>query len=532
MPATVAPEHFQTEQGFVASLAPKLSRSFEPTLGLPTSGLYRAAADGFACPASGSVIHACLMFVEVGHFFGHRLSRRSARHLRQRRFQLSNHLEGRLILELPNQRLEPRPIFFLVFAMERPSHRRQMLHGVIEVQTLPRLGKAVVGQSPDPHRAIPNDQRAGSLAQTPPQRFGMQLFAQGVYPLARRHKTALANHRPPTGSVPAMIQPKDGASVNPVPAFRLLALAAQYGTLAPAVPLPNIPGVHLNNHLIGFQGQFQLRLLGGGLPVQFRAHRLGAFALATSLPIQRGAGQFHTRKMFKHGAGILHGHFAGQQRGHFLHRRGIAGAFFQAQGGVGWHAPLAATLAVAARALDGNRAVAAFKGARLIGRQAGELLLANRTERRSGICLGLRSALHGRPEQVLNVSRCLNFEVAESLIAVQRATLDGMFQGATRASRQHGQRFAYRNTSGMGWGAISANRIHAPKLTPPCKKLRCALKKLGMDEKLEFCGEPRITYISNWNDNQISRKGVWGTVPLGSIRPAGNRNLVYASRAP
>ena len=58
------------------------------------------------------------------------------------------------------------------------------------------------------------------------------------------------------------------------------------------------------------------------------------------------------------------------------------------------------------------------------------------------------------------------------------------------------------------------------------------VKKLGMDEKLEFCGEPRITYISNWNDNQISRKGLWGTVPLGGIRPAGNRNLVYASRAP
>jgi hypothetical protein len=71
MPATIAPEHFQTEQGYVASLAPELSPAFELTLGLPTSGFHRAAADGFACPASGSVIHACLMFMEAGHFFGY-----------------------------------------------------------------------------------------------------------------------------------------------------------------------------------------------------------------------------------------------------------------------------------------------------------------------------------------------------------------------------------------------------------------------------------------------------------------------------
>src|SRR5579863_5142832 len=98
MPAIIAPEHFQTEQSFVALLAPELSGSFEPTLGLPTSGFHWAAADGFARLASCPIIHARLMFMKVGCFSGYRLRRRSTGHLRQRRFQLANHLDGGLVL--------------------------------------------------------------------------------------------------------------------------------------------------------------------------------------------------------------------------------------------------------------------------------------------------------------------------------------------------------------------------------------------------------------------------------------------------
>src|SRR3984885_5846437 len=125
--------------------------------------------------------------------------------------------------------------------------------------------------------------------------------------------------------------------------------------------------------------------------------------------------------MFEHGTGILHRHFAGQERGHFLYRRGISGAFFQAQGGVGWQAPFAATPAVTTGAFDGDRAVAALKGEWLIGRQAGELLLANRTKWWGGVGLGLGTTLNARPQEVLDIAGRLNFEVTKILIFGQRA---------------------------------------------------------------------------------------------------------------
>jgi hypothetical protein len=79
MPTVVAPEHFQTQQRLVPSLAPKLSWSFEPALGLPTGGFHGTPANGFSGPPPGPVIHAVLMFLAAGHFFGHRLGRGSTR---------------------------------------------------------------------------------------------------------------------------------------------------------------------------------------------------------------------------------------------------------------------------------------------------------------------------------------------------------------------------------------------------------------------------------------------------------------------
>src|ERR1700722_6655988 len=98
MPTVIAPEHFQTEQCFVALLAPKLSWSLEPALGLPTSGFHWAAADGFARPAACSVIHAGLMFVEVSYFFGYRLRLPASGYLLQRLLQLAYHFDGGLVL--------------------------------------------------------------------------------------------------------------------------------------------------------------------------------------------------------------------------------------------------------------------------------------------------------------------------------------------------------------------------------------------------------------------------------------------------
>ena len=71
MPAAVAPEHFQTHEGFVARLTPELPRSLEAALSLPTGGFDRATANGFARPPSSPIVHSLLMLVEVFHFFGH-----------------------------------------------------------------------------------------------------------------------------------------------------------------------------------------------------------------------------------------------------------------------------------------------------------------------------------------------------------------------------------------------------------------------------------------------------------------------------
>ena len=70
VPASVAPEHFQTQQGFVAFLAPELSSTFEAALGLSAGRFHRATANRFTRSPSGAIVHARLMFVEVMDFLG------------------------------------------------------------------------------------------------------------------------------------------------------------------------------------------------------------------------------------------------------------------------------------------------------------------------------------------------------------------------------------------------------------------------------------------------------------------------------
>jgi hypothetical protein len=130
----------------------------------------------------------------------------------------------------------------------------------------------------------------------------------------------------------------------------------------------------------------------------------------------------------------------------FLHPRRVTGAFFQTQEGVGGHAPFATAFAVTARAPHGDGAKARVESARMIGAEAGEFLLADRTVGRTGIGLGLRAALRGLAQQGLDILSGLNFEVPEVLIAGQREVLDRMFQRTRRARRQDRQWFARRNT--------------------------------------------------------------------------------------
>jgi TPR repeat protein len=76
----------------------------------------------------------------------------------------------------------------------------------------------------------------------------------------------------------------------------------------------------------------------------------------------------------------------------------------------------------------------------VIGRQAGEFLLADRTERRGGVGLGLRAALDSLTKQSLDVLSGLDFEMAEVLIAGEREVLERLFQRAGRTRRQDTQR--------------------------------------------------------------------------------------------
>ena len=77
MPASVAPERFQTQQCFVTLLAPVLAWPFEAALRLPTGGLDGSAANGLAPPPSSPVIHPALVFVKIIDLFLHRFRRHS-----------------------------------------------------------------------------------------------------------------------------------------------------------------------------------------------------------------------------------------------------------------------------------------------------------------------------------------------------------------------------------------------------------------------------------------------------------------------
>ena len=132
----------------------------------------------------------------------------------------------------------------------------------------------------------------------------------------------------------------------------------------------------------------------------------------------------------------------------------------------GGRAPLAAALAVAAGALDGDRTVATHEGADVAGGGAGELLAAHRAGGRGGVGFGLRAAFDGLAEEFLGVVSHLHFQMAEVLVAGQGEALDGLLQGTGRTRGQHRQRFGH-NGNGQGVSnTIRADRFHAQSLQP------------------------------------------------------------------
>src|SRR5215469_1272422 len=74
LPATIAPEGFQTHQRLVASPAPVLSGPFEADLILSACRLYRSASHWLACRLALRVVHASLVLFEVVLFPSHLLA--------------------------------------------------------------------------------------------------------------------------------------------------------------------------------------------------------------------------------------------------------------------------------------------------------------------------------------------------------------------------------------------------------------------------------------------------------------------------
>ena len=200
VPALVAPEGFEAEEGFGTRGAPKLSGPLEATLDLATRRLHRPTAEGFARPPGRPVVPPGLVFPEVGCFPGHRFGRRPGGQARQRFVQWPDHFHRRFVFELAPQRLEPGLERRLVFAPEGAAPGGQVLPGLLEVQPLAGLRPAVVGPAPNPHGPVADHQYARRLAPAAPPRLGVPLFAQGVQALAREHVAALDDDRSPAVS--------------------------------------------------------------------------------------------------------------------------------------------------------------------------------------------------------------------------------------------------------------------------------------------------------------------------------------------
>lgn len=191
------------------------------------------------------------------------------------------------------------------------------------------LRKPIAGQIPNPRRAVGDHQHFGRLGQALALRFGTELCAQIVHVTMGHHRAAADNACPSVVTGHALIQAKAGAAIGPMPALRFLAGRPLLRAVSPVVPLPDVPGIEFDHQREGFggeRGQLLGSLARAHLLVELLAFLAGPLALAAGFPVQRGRRQLHPGQSLNHGAGLFDRHFAGRQRGHFLHR-GRSGAF-------------------------------------------------------------------------------------------------------------------------------------------------------------------------------------------------------------
>jgi len=230
IPAAIAPERFQTQQGFVAGSRPELAGAFEPALVLPAGrfngpGTHRVIGQlplrlgrlAFLTSFPGFehllVFHAgsvvlevfdrgldflLLGFQQAGLEFG----------------QAGNDRDGLVVAELLQQRRHPGLRFGGAAAIEVVRHRPKVLLGMEEIQALARVGETVLGQVPDPEGAIGEEEHQLGLAQATSQGFAIELGAQGLDAQAGGGVTALGDDRAFSGGLAPVVQAKDCGQKN------------------------------------------------------------------------------------------------------------------------------------------------------------------------------------------------------------------------------------------------------------------------------------------------------------------------------
>ena len=297
-----------------------------------------------------------------------------------------------------------------------------------------------------------------------------------------------------------MVEPEAGAGVDPVPACGFGAAAAARGALAPGVALADVPGVDLQDHLIGFQHQFALAGRAGwrdGLAIEGLPHGLRATALAPGLAVERGARHLNPRKPLQHQARLGHGHLAGEQGGHLLHAGRVAGGVRQSQRRVGGDAPFAALRAKPARAPHGDLAGAGRHGARVIGGAAREWAPTLRTDGpgRLGFALGaLRQRL---PGELLRQRGDFRLTVAQILLGTSGERLDAL---------------AHRCRDRGGHG----RKVHRRPLR----------RSLSRGHRLQGCFHPRSLHhpARNWDAPPPRHRA---TPPLTPPAPSGTSDPLF-----
>ena len=100
---------------------------------------------------------------------------------------------GLVVTDLLKQRLDPGAGLGRASTVKVVGHGPEMFVGVPEVQLLTGIGEAVLGQVPNPHGPVGNDQHIPGLSQAALERLPVKLGGERLQAQAGGHIAALAD---------------------------------------------------------------------------------------------------------------------------------------------------------------------------------------------------------------------------------------------------------------------------------------------------------------------------------------------------